>query len=307
MFKSKIDSLLHPFLDPIGRVSDKPKDQEYGITDNPLLFTGEAALLLALSNQIGKNEVGRLDEILTECEIYPGLYRRQPAYYQDQYKIPMNAVSHDEYNGVCFMVAACPEFFRSYALDIVNYGEKFDWQFNDIAPYGSFFPQLFDAPFQTIKELRLYLKDKKENPQDTNSVDLRHPPYIISLGQWRQPRDRAFYKIAAGLEPSMFEVINLAAATVFSSLGDPFKSRGGTKLMSWFRMLAIERLDYESRLLKLAHKVFRLNLKKALGEEYPTRLALNYFDRLSANETRHPLIDMIDKHVKACIASKKPV
>jgi len=286
-----------PFVDPIGRVSDKPFSQEDGITDNPLLFTGEGLLLLSLLGRLEKSDIAFCDNALVEVEVAPGLYRRQPAYYQNQYKIPMNAVSHDEYNGVCFMVAASPEFFRSYALDIVNYGERYGWQFNDIAPRTNFFEALFSSPLKTIKELRAYLKDAKENPHDTNSVDLRHPAHIIALGQWRQLRDRAFYKIAAGIDLSLFDTLYLTIATLLSASGDPFKSRGGTKLMSWFRILAIKRLNGEGLLLKLAHKLFERILTKKLGTDYPHKLILNYFDR-NDDGLRHPMIMLVKEYLE---------
>lgn len=294
---NKFSQRFYPFLDPIKRPSDKPFSQEDGISDNPLLFSGEGLLLLSLLGRLEKSDIAFCDNALVEVEVTPGLYRRQPAYYQDQYKIPMNAISHDEYNGICFMVAASPEFFRSYALDIVNYGERYSWQYNDIAPRANFFEALKDNPIKTIKELRAYLKDNKENPHDTNSVDLRHPPHIIALGQWRQPRDRAFYKIAAGIEPSLFEIINLALATIFSSLGDPFKSRGGTKLMAWFRMLAVRRLNGEGLLLRVAHAIFERNLTKKLGIDYPYKLISNYFDR-DDNGLRHPLIMLVKEYLE---------
>jgi hypothetical protein len=289
--KTKFEGLF-PFLDPIGRISDKPRSQEYGITDNPLLFTGEAALLLALSKQLTIAEIRKIEMIITQVQIMSGLYRRHPEILQRQYAIPRNAVSHDEYNGICFMVAANPDYLRFYAIGIVEYGERYGWQFNDLSPRENFFEVFKHSPIKTVRQLLAYLKDKAANPQDTNSVDLRHPLHIIALGQWRQPRDRAFYKIAAGRQPTMFEELYLALATVFSSFGDPFKARGGTKLMSWFRMLSIRRLNGESFLLKLAHKIFERNLTKKLGTNYPVTLALAYFDRKETGVS-HPLIGMI--------------
>ena len=305
--KSLISSKMFPFVDPIGRVSDKPFDQEDGVTDNPLLFTGEVVLLLKLLGELGKPEIAAMDEILMEVEVVPGLFRRQPEKYQLKYNIPRNAVSHDEYNGVCFFVAACPEYFRTYANDIIKYGQYYGWQYNDIAPRANFFQALKDRFFQTLKELKAFTDDVKANPQNTNAVDLRHPQHIIALGQFRQPRDRAFYKIAAALEPTLFEITYLSIATVFSSMGPALEHRGGTKLMAWFRILAIEELKYDNFLLRMAHKLFRRNLTKKLGTEYPTKLILSYFDRLSANKTRHPMIDLVDQYVKACIKSKSKI
>lgn len=288
---------MSPFLDPIDRVSDKPRSQEDGITDNPLLFSGEAALLFKVLGLYHRPEYLKLKYTLDQVQVVPGLFRRQPESLQNRYNIPRNAVSHDEYNGICFMVASCPDYLRKYAVDIVEYGQKYGWQYNDIAPNWDFFEFLLNDPIKAIKSLLAYIKDKKQNPQDTNSVDLRHPGYVIALGQWRQPRDRAFYKITAAQNPTLFEIFNLAVATVFSSLGDVLKSRGGTKLMSWFRILAIKTLNKKSLLLDLSFKFFDWNMTRKLGTNYPTILATNYFDRKDEGLS-HPLIELIDRYCK---------
>ena len=147
------------------------------------------------------------------------------------------------------------------------------------------------------KELYAYIKDFRANPQDSNAVDLRHPPYIVALTQIRQPRDRAFYKIAAALKPTLFETIYLAIAIIFSSTGDPSEGRGGTKLMAWFRMLAIERLKSTSMLLKLAHMIFNRNLTKKMGSDYPLKLINSYFDR-SFDGIRHPMIALVAEYLE---------
>lgn len=286
-----------PFIDPIGRVSDKPYTQEMGVTDNPHLFNGEALLLLSLLGRLEKSDIDFVHQSLLETEVVPGLFSRHPKSFQKEYAIPWHSVSHDEYNGICFMTAASPEFFRNTAIDITLYGKRYNWQYCDLYPNSEFFHYFFDNPITVIKEVRAYLADMKANPQDTNSVDLRHSQNIVALTQIRQPRDVAFYKIAAGLTPSLFQTINLALATIFTSTGDPKEGRGGTKLMAWFRMVAIRRLNGESFLLKIAHKLFEYILTKKLGTDYPYKLISMYFDR-NDNGLRHPMIMLVKEYLE---------
>jgi hypothetical protein len=294
---NKFSYRFSPFVDPIGRVSDKPFLQEEGITDNPHLFDGEAVLLLALLGRLEKSDIEFVDQTLIDVEVAPGLFRRHSKTFQEKYSIPFHSVSHDEYNGICMMAAASPEFFRTYAHDIVFYGERYNWQYCDLYPNSDFFQYFFDNPIKAIREVKSYLADIKANPQDTNSVDLRHSPNIVALTQIRQPRDAAFYKIAAGMIPSLFQTLNLAFAIVFTSTGDPKEGRGGTKLMAWFRMLAIRRLNGESLLLKLAHKLFERVLTKKLGIDYPYKLISMYFDR-DDNGLRHPMIMLVKEYLE---------
>lgn len=294
---NKFSFRFTPFVDPIGRVSDKPSSQEVGITDNPHLFNGEGLLLLALLGKLEKSDIDFVDQCLSNVEVVPGLFRRHPVDFQNQYQIPFHSVSHDEQNGICFAVAASPEHFRNYAFDMVNYGYEYGWQYCDLYPKYSFFPFFWDSPIKVSKLLWEYIKDFRAHPEDSNSVDLRHPPFIVALTQIRQPRDRAFYKIAAALKPTLFETINLALATIFTSTGDPFKGRGGTKLMAWFRILAIQRLGSTSMLLKLAHKIFNRNLTKKLGNDYPLKLINSYFDR-SFDGLRHPMISLVAEYLE---------
>lgn len=286
-----------PFIDPCGRPSDKPYSQENGITDNGNLFMGEGLLLLSLLGRMQKSDIDFVDQQLLAVEVAPGLFIRHSIEFQKQYNISWHSTSHDEYNGICFMVAASPEFFRINAVDIVEYGTAYDWQYCDLYPRANFFPFFLDSPIKVAKELYAYIKDFRAHPEDSNSVDLRHPKHIVALTQIRQPRDRAFYKIAAALKPTLFETIYLAIAIIFSSTGDPSKGRGGTKLMVWFRMLAIQRLGSTSMLLKLAHIIFNRNLTKKLGSDYPLKLINSYFDR-SFDGIRHPMIALVAEYLE---------
>ena len=280
------------FRDPIGRVSEKAFNQESGISDNPLLFSGEFLFLKKLLNEITFPEIVAAQKIISEVQLLPGLYRRHPESMQQQYQIPRNNVSHDEYLGVLLLGYA--QGTDQLAKDIVEFGENHNHQYYDIVPGSDFFRALKSSPLETIKKFLAYKKDYKNNPEDTNSVDLRHDGDIGALSYIRQPRDRALYRICAGDKPGLFASLWLAIATVLTtrrSLDDG--SRGGTMLLAWFRMRLIRAIRRESLLLKLAHYTFDRILVKRYGYNYAEVIAIRYFDRLGPNGEKHPIINLI--------------
>jgi hypothetical protein len=291
-----MQNLTYPFVDPIGRPSDKPVDQELGITDNPLLFSGELALLLDGLKKLTFKDYTWMEKILEDCRVTKGLYARHPKSYEQQYSIAPNRVSHDEYNGIVFMAIAFPAL-RHHLEDILSYGEAHNWQYNDLAPFGDFFRVFKQNPRDTISKLKEYLADIKANPNDTNAVDLRHDGDITSLSSIRQPRDTAFYKIAAGRKVSLLEVLWLSIAIVLSTNKDlEDGSRGGTMLMAWFRNQALRKCKIGLP-IKLAIKFFNWRLTRKYGKEFPIVLINRYFDRVASDGSRHPLIHLVKKYV----------
>jgi hypothetical protein len=291
---------FEPFIDPIGRVSDKARNDEQGITDNPLLFTGEAALLLAKTGQLTITSMLFLEKMLTDCTVVDGLFRRHPESMQKQYAIPRNKISHDEYNGIMFMAAAIPAMKR-HAEAVVAYGQKYCWQFNDIHPRANFFKSFINSPIDTFLKLQAYLKDIKNNPQDTNSVDLRHDGSVVSLSSLRQPRDIAFYKLVAGYSPSLFNVLWLCTSIVLTSYKTIEEgSRGGTILMAWFRNVALNSLKlkgFKGFLIRQSIKFFDSKLTKKYSAKYPAIIARLYWDRVGTSHERHPMIYLIQKYL----------
>ena len=287
---------LTPFSDPLGRISEKPTDQEYGISDNPNLFTGEYCFLAKLLKRFGTQEELLCSSTFSFAIVEPGLYTRHPQFLRDKFNIPFNVISHDEYLGV-LLLAHCLGISEAIAKDIVAYGKAYGWQYNDLYPRANFFAALKANPIDTIKKLIAYKKDYKANPQDTNSIDLRHDGNISSLTFIRQPRDRALYKLIAREKISLIESLWLSFAHVYTTRRDlEDGSRGGTMLLAWFRMMLLEaelgkNLPF---LVKLSHKLFSKILTRKYGRSYPFVLANRYFDRVSAeNNQKHPIIYMI--------------
>jgi len=290
---------LSTFTDPIGRISDKHYSQEDGLSDNPVLFTGEYCFLAKLLNKFGTQEELLCLSTHGFAIVEQGLYTRHPQFLRDKFNIPWNTVSHDEYLGI-LLIAYCLDIHKTIAQDIVNYGKAYNWQYTDLYPKADFFAALKKNPIDTIKKFIAYKKDYKANPQDTNSVDLRHDGNITALTFIRQPRDRALYKLIAGETPSLLESLWLSFAHVYSTRRDlEDGSRGGTMLLAWFRMQLLEKAIGKKMPLsvKLAHTLFDKILVKKYGKEYAYVIANRYFDRIGSNGERHPIISMIKEYI----------
>lgn len=310
---NRIVDLLYPFLDPIDRVSDKTNNQEYGITDNPHLFTGEACLLVKkLYGRLTFMETLYISANILDCTINEGLYSRHPEELVKKYKIPYNRVSHDEYNGLCFMAHSDFDKLSFIVNNIIGYGQHYDWMYDDrigeipwIEDNNTFFEYFKSDKKLALKQLWVYVKDYINNPQDTNSVDLRHPANITSLFSWRQPRDRAFYFITARRKPSVLDLAWLCLAIVMTSFRRiDKKKRGGTILMAWFRNIVITDVialkvlpEWVNKPLSWSVKFFKFMMKLKYGSKYPVTLATAYFDRKDDNGNRHRMIDLVEKAV----------
>lgn len=285
------------FKDKLGRMSEKPFDQEDGLSDNPLLFSGEYLFLKKELSHINFTEIVSAQVIMSWAQLQPGLYTRHPESFRLQYSVSWNTVSHDEYLGVLLLGNALST--DQYAKDIVEYGKEHSWIYYDLVPNSDFFKALYSSPISTIKKFIAYKKDYKANPQDTNSVDLRHDGDIASLSYIRQPRDRATYKILAGEKPGILGSLWLSLSTALSTRRDlEDGSRGGTMLLTWFRIKLLESAKNKQipTIIKLSHKFFDYTLTKKYGARYPEVIANRYFDRVSSVGTKNPIIDLIGQY-----------
>lgn len=287
----------YPFVDPAGKISDKPNDQELGITDNGLLFTGELMFLLKKLGKYGISEDSLALCTLFSSRIMPGLYTRHPIEFLNKYGVAHNTISHDEYLGVLLLAFALDRP-QQEAREIVEYGKKFNWQYTDLYPEADFFRALKRNPIETIKKFIAYKKDYKANPNDTNSVDLRHDSDITALTFIRQPRDRALYKLIAGESPSILESLWLSFAHVYTTRRDlEDGSRGGTMLLAWFRMELLKSACKKLPLvLRLSHWAFGKLLSRRYGKNYAKVIANRYFDRVGSQGERHPIISLIGEY-----------
>ena len=286
-----------PFIDPTGRLSDKPSNQEDGITDNAILFTGEFLFLLKELRKYGVQEDSLALTTLFSARVMPGLYTRHPLSYMTKYNIEHNTISHDEYLGA-LLLAYCLDRHKQEAREIVEYGKKYNWQYTDLYPEADFFKAFKRNPIEAIKKFIAYKKDYKANPNNTNAVDFRHEGDITALTFIRQPRDRALYKLIAGESISIIETLWLSFAHVYTTRRDlEDGSRGGTMLLAWFRMQLLEKACKKLPLvLRLSHKLFDKLLSKRYGKDYAQVIADRYFDREGSNGERNPIIALIGEY-----------
>jgi hypothetical protein len=303
---NRIIEHLSPFLDPLDRVSDKSRTDEKGITDNPHLFTGEACLLIKkIYGELTFMEKLYIASNILDCTVTGGLIARHPKKFKEDYKITYNRVSHDEYNGICFMIHSDFKSFCHIADEICVYGKWFDWMYDDRVQGVTFFEHFKKNKKEALKQLWVYIKDYRANPNNTNEVDLRHPPEITSLFSWRQPRDRAFYYLTARQETTSLYLIWLCIATVLTAFRTiNKKKRGGTILMVWFRNIVLQDIlnvidmpKWHKKILQYSINFFKWMMKKKYGDKYAVKLASAYFDRKDKNGNRHKMIDLVEKAV----------
>lgn len=291
---SKIEakqSLLNNYLDEYGRVKtslgigQNSLEMRYE-NNNMLLFSGEALILLKKNNLLDYKSISTILAGIFKCEheVFQGLYSRHPMPYR--ISPHLDIISHDEYNGVMYAVAACPQFTVA-ADDILDYEKKYG-SFCDLYPGISFSSAFKKKPLTTIKnviKLIKMLKNKEDYRFKVGEAEI--------LTYKRQPRDRAFYKIISEkYKPSLFEIIFMCMSTL-STLKKPVDHvRGSGRLMAIYRMWSIEEKGLTNKLhcaiINLTNKLFRKGLKKQYGENYIEALHTMYFN-LDKNHPFHEL------------------
>lgn len=252
-----------PYVDEVGNISEGSWR-----SGNPHLFNGQVVLLETLAGEMSGISEHAL-EYVRRCKIVPGLYGRYPERDADR---PHDAVSHDEYNGLMFLSL----YNQKLALDIYRYGAVHCWQYSETAG-ANFFRLLKSSPVKAVKGVFAFFKDLKSNPQDDSSVDTRHDSDIVALRYWRQPRDVCFYKVMAGKNPSFFEELYLAAATINSAFSGFEYARGGSMLMAWCRYKCLELSGNNYGVLRLGNFIFRKILKWKYGKNYVKLIFKTYF------------------------------
>ena len=240
---------------------------------NANLFTGEAAILLTLSKVIEDKHKNDIKKALKSVKIQPGLFTRHPDGSQNN--ADYDVVSHDEYNGIMYMIAAIPELAHE-ADEIVEYGQKHNWQFIDGDPGKDGFKALKRNPIKSIKSIfNIYKAWKSGNKQKLNEARWKAKE-ISYLSYIRVPRDRAFYKIIApSFKPSLFEIIWLSLSIFFMSRKPKEEFSG--RCMAMFRFIAIDMVNYNSRLLNIAHGYMLNRFMEDYGVNFFEIILQGYF------------------------------
>lgn len=239
-------------------VLSDPENKDFD-SENAWLFTGEALYLAKLCGQnlskiktlIGIGCILRQKTDDNEKNIM-GLYRRQP-YGENQFH---QAMSWDENNGQILIDKALDGELELWRR-VMWYMKKNDYIYNDRFPNISY--------SEIIKNKSI---DKKE-----------------ILGSIRQPRDRAFYKIANGEKPRLHELLHMCFATILTTYNKAKKREGETWLyetdffknkkinakyvyrtsgvkMAWFRSQITKNYN---KLTMLTHRIFIKRIYKVWG------------------------------------------
>lgn len=275
--KNAADRLYAHWTDMHGRTniytanpnSRKAKNDNH----NANLFAGEAAILLKMADVMEDKHIKDIKRALASVKIQDGLFTRHPD--GSQANADYDVVSHDEYNGIMYMIAAIPELAHE-ADAIVKYGQDHNWQFIDGDPGKDGLKTLVKNPIKSIKSIiKIYKAWKSGNKQALNEArwtagDISYISYI------RVPRDRAFYKIMApSYKPSLFEILWLSAS-IFFMARKPKEEFSG-RCMAMFRFLAIDMSGFSSKILNLAHGYMLGKFLQDYGQDFFEVILVGYF------------------------------
>ena len=251
------DNSTKSYLDEYGRIElglrTKSKRGRFS-HENPKTFQGYMDIVLDHAGKFTDSRKQITLDAIKMTEVEPGLFGRQ---------VPGqnfgNTVSHDEYNGICYTASVVPELRETVCNEIVEYGMKHG-KFGLLGPYND------EKPGLTLVEC---LKNK-EHRKDLAFV--------------RQPRDSAFYKImSTKYEASWFELLFMAISSIITAHRPAFHRDCGTKLIMFFRILAIEKVT-NKWYLRLLHVYIRRKLAKTYGSQYLAKMLRAYF-----KDSHHPI------------------
>jgi hypothetical protein len=210
-------------------------------------------------------------EFLEFTQVCPGLYHR---------RLPEDdsVISHDEYAGICFMASIIPKV-RQKLDEVVEYGYEYHWQYNNKHPRVDGVKYLMSNPISSIK----YLYNKIRGLNQIAIIELDNLQWI------RQPRDIALYKLfSCTCKPNVLELLYFYISLLVTVAGKDFAANGGTRLLAWYKIVALETIGHKNLLFNLTAKYFRYKMKLLLGDNYVEDLHKMYFqDRL------HPIHVMV--------------
>jgi hypothetical protein len=248
-------------------------------SENPNLFTGEAGILVKLNGldpaPYIRNAAKSIMSVMVldeEGREIKGLFSRQPGSYNSK-----NVVSHDEYSGYCFTACAVPQFRNSIISDIVEYGKKYGYCYDDTNPQVNPVAQLkYNIKLWFQLFCVAFLKHDREKY-----------PLVNTLTHRRQPDEVAFYKMISDKhKPSLFGVFYFALSLILS-VRKPKGSTSG-KIINWNKLKALEIIGYKSFMVKVASKYFYKRLNKDYGENYVSELYKIYF-----RDPMHPFHELV--------------
>ena len=242
MEKSQAAKLLSSnYTDGLGRATLYDFTEEwYKPSENHGLFTGEAMILLRANGLMEMENIWNFSNMMEMVQVYDKYEEPIQGLYARQpnhWEVEgHHNVSKDEYRGFAYGAAVTNN--KRLMNEIIDYGRSNSWFYVDDDPNGG--------------------------------VNTDH------MGAFRLPTDRALYKIVAGQDPNLLEILSLGITAILNSR----KPKGDTssKIMSWFGFKAIEYAGYNSKILNFMKKRFDKKLKEQYNrEDYIHELINIYF------------------------------
>lgn len=264
------------WLDQWGRPNIYNPGRTNSDNGNPLLFLGQYAMMLKMQGLMTEEKRIEILNALDASKVSKGLYSRHP----DPYRLTdhHDMVSHDEYNGIMYVVAATGA--THIADNVVGYGKAHNWQYIDNNPGSDAFKLGF---FKVLGAIWKLLRSSDIEKTREELGELGNLTYI------RLPRDRAFYKIMSkNYKPSWFELLWMCVATYTSTLKDKNHINGSGRIMAWFRIKSILERGYTNPILTITNLLFQRSLIKNYGNRYMDVLFSMYFQN-----KKHPFHDLI--------------
>lgn len=123
MLLSEFKETIYKHYTDLDGLVTSDKDPQKWSTGNGLLYTGIFYTILALNDELTDDDRQKFEAAVSKCEVMPGLYNRNP--------LRPDLEAQDDYIGI-----ACASYFTrsKFALDILNYGKKTGWHYDNTNP-----------------------------------------------------------------------------------------------------------------------------------------------------------------------------
>lgn len=295
--KEAIDTLLNKYTDVYGRTTlylaekSDPKNGKYD-SGNPHLFTGIATYLVFATTNDGVlccRQAKNFHRSIKSTIVQKGLFSRHPDPYR--FTEAHDPISLDEYYGLCYSTAIIPRaLYIGYNLanDIVEYGQKNSWVFDDKNPGKvKLSLNIFSTLSTLFKVIVTAFKTKKYGGSKEIDKIIDSDVNLRYLSRIRLPKDRFLPKALSSLtKPSLLEKLFIFFG-IFSTMRKS-NTRVDGKIMDFFQFLVLKHINYDSFLVNRAAKLFNSKMIEQYGENYPEVIFKIYF-----KDENHPFHTLI--------------
>lgn len=286
-----IETAIEYYKDNLGRMDLKPVNKGEASTNNQLLYTGELAILMTLTEDFSSSDFKALHNSIQSCKIanVPGLYTRHPAPYRFKTLNGMPnfvPVSFDEIIGACF-VNWCADEIKANER-IVQHAELTNNRFCDIPGYELM--DSYENVFKRglLKDLKAYYAKAKTYPTLETGLrkEVRNTPRLYPLFFSHGSSDRFIYNAGSNLDNSFLGSVSVFLAAFVASLK---KDNLSTKVLWWYRFRFLELTNKETVLTKLAKQFYNYTNNNRLGESWENELFSAYYE-----DKNHPFHELLN-------------